>query len=102
MRYVIADNPGSLWGHIFRDGEPEIMTRFVFDLEDRRLVAGGYQGGYSQSGPWWADMSAEMLADLQDSLVNANPDALDNPEYWGLLSSDELPEWAARPAAPRP
>ena len=36
------------------------------------------------------------MTDVQDSLKNANEDALANPSVWGLTQSVELPEWAKR------
>lgn len=94
-RYVIADEPGSLWGHLFDETGRETMTRFVFDREQNALVAlqvrldGGWENG-----------SDAMIADLEDSLVNANPDALTDPGYWGLVTADEHPSWATIVAPP--
>lgn len=100
MRYVIAGTPGGLWGHIFDNAEGEVMTQFVYDTQERKLVAAKIVGGQSEGGPWWTDASPVMVADLEDSLVNANEDALDNPGDWGLAVSDELPDWASESARP--
>jgi hypothetical protein len=39
------------------------------------------------------------IADLEDSLKNANPEALEKPGYWGLIESDTLPAWCQEPSA---
>lgn len=100
-RYLVADEPSSLWGHIF-DGRREVMTRFVFDQSDLKLLAA--QIKWDANGGW-SDANAVELADLEDSLVNANEDALDDPANYGLLVADDLPDWAAAlspaPAASR-
>lgn len=93
MRYVITDD--LQWGHIFEGGTSETMCLFAFDRQENRLVAGMVPGGFGAEGQWWTPMSARMLADLEDSLVNANPDALSNPDDWGLSETDDLPEWAS-------
>lgn len=91
-RYVIADDESSLWGHLFGPGDHETMTRFVYDVVDRKIVAADYQ-----SRNLWIAMDDDMLANFRDHLENANPDALDNPEDWDLATSDELPDWANQP-----
>jgi len=95
MRYVIADEDGSLWGHIFEQDGPEVMTRWVYDRETSTIVAAMEVGGRSQNGEWWAKLSEAAMADLAESVIGANSDAIDNPEYWELRESDVLPEWAS-------
>lgn len=95
MRYVISDD----WGHIFDDHEGEVSTRIVYDTIDEKLVAAMVDSGDNKGGPLWTDASSLMIADLEDSLKNANDDALENPDRWGLTASDDLPEWAASQTA---
>ncbi len=91
MPYIIADETHELWGHFFEedDGYNERHCRFVYDdieehvekLEIRRDSR-------------WCTASRSDYANLEDSLKNANPDALENPEDWGLGVSNRLPDWA--------
>jgi hypothetical protein len=46
-------------------------------------------------------MTADALADVKDSVVNANPEAVEHPAEWGLEETDDLPDWAAQ-ASPSP
>jgi hypothetical protein len=92
-RYIIADGG---WTHIFTEYdlekdkkvERERECRFVFDTEIKKLIhidrwiLHGYVPG-----------SEEERADVEDSLVNANPTALESPEEWDLYTSDEMPDW---------
>lgn len=94
MRYVIADEEGSLWGHIFEDDRPEVMTRWVYDRQEEKLLAAMEAGGRGQNGEWWAKLSSDAAADLAESVIEANFDAIEHPETFGLRESDELPEWA--------
>ena len=93
-RFVIADEGSSLWGHLFGPGNNETMTRFVFDREEQAIAAAEHQVGTA-----WLPMTEEMLANFNDHLTNANPDALENPASWDLRTSSELPDWVEAPAA---
>lgn len=101
-RYIISDpDQGMGWGHIFseydldtdRPVERERITRFVFDTEQGCLV----HLEIDRMGLAAAD--AAEVADVEDSLKNANPQALEDPETWGLIGSDMLPEWCVAPVA---
>lgn len=104
-RYIIADpDQGAGWGHIFEDvriggsvQSRERMLRFVFDLEENRIEHLEVQWGNQ-----WIEGSRYDLADVEDSLKNANPGALEDPVYWGLLVSDDLPDWAKMQEMPTP
>jgi hypothetical protein len=89
-RYIIADpDAGNGWGHIFSEGdaERERVTRFVFDSEASALIhLDVYRGSVIAA----TDVE---IADVEDSLKNANIEALENPEDWGLIGSDTLPPW---------
>jgi hypothetical protein len=85
-RYLIADG----WTHIFtEDGrDRERPTRFVFDRESRSLPVLDIQ----RENKWRAGTEVEK-ADLLDSLVDANAEALDAPADWDLVESDSIPAW---------
>lgn len=99
-RYIVADPAqGMGWSHIFsekndagRDVERERMTRFVYDAELGSLIhLEIHQIGCMR------DADAAETADVEDSLKNANSEALDDPAAWGLIVSDTLPDWCAKP-----
>ena len=92
-RYVVADS----WGHIFDDAEGERMTSWVYDREQGKLIAATYEFEFKTY-----DASPEMLADLEDSVKNANEDCLVRPAYWELEETDELPDWVSATEAPAP
>jgi hypothetical protein len=80
------------WGHLFGPGNKrETMTEFVYDTEEESLVAVLIQ--YDAALDKWELASEHKRADLEDSLKNANPEALENPHEWDLDYTDELPDW---------
>jgi hypothetical protein len=94
-RYVIADpDSGNGWGHIFSENgtERERMTRFVFDTETASLI----HVDVDHMG--LATATEVETSDLEDSLKNANSEALEAPEAWGLIGADTLPVWCREPA----
>lgn len=100
MRYIIADpDQGCGWDHIFLEGgrDTERETRFVFDPETEKLLMADIRRDWK-----WRAASSDELADLEDSLLNANGDALEDPEDWALIASDDLPDWAEGAEAPAP
>lgn len=94
-RYIIADpDLGMGWGHIFteEDGvDRERITRFIFDTETSSLIHVDVDRADRLTA------TAIEIADLEDSLKNANPEALESPEEWGLIGSDSLPAWCPEP-----
>lgn len=95
-RFIIADPAieGQGWTHIFEENGRtfERQVRFVFDRERDCLHCADIRHGRK-----FQEASCDEIAELEDSLKNANPDAIDNPAGWGLGESDEwLPEWAPR------
>lgn len=84
-RYLVAEN----WGHTF-GGTTEQMVSFVFDREAHDMVYMEFHNGTVAS-------RAEMN-DVKDSLLNANPEALEDPAGWGLDEEAKVPDWA-KPAA---
>jgi hypothetical protein len=100
-RYLIADPDmpeSNAWDHYVGTdhGEQLLPTRFIFDREDEEILRAEalYKGE-------WIRLTWDDVEDLEDSLVTANPQALDNPASYGLATSDEVPDWAA-PSGPRP
>lgn len=81
-RYVFGD-----WTHIFDFGQ-EKMTKFVFDRQVNAVIHMRVEGMMG-----WFAADAGHRADLTDSLVNANEEALEKPEEYGLEESDGLPAW---------
>jgi hypothetical protein len=79
-QYLIAED----WGHTFV-GSTETMVSFVFDTTVHRITYMMVKGQLA---------SRAEIADVENSLLNANSEALDDPEEWGLEASDELPDWA--------
>lgn len=99
--YLIADPDMSSskgWQHYIGtdNGEKLMTTRFVFDLGDKEIKRADafYEGE-------WCRLTWEDIEDLEDSLLGGNPEAIDDPEKYGLAPSQELPDWAA-PEAPTP
>lgn len=84
-RYVVSDG----WGHFFQENAPESITRWVYDRESERLVAGAVRHGHIH--PEWEPLDAVQFADIEDSLKTANEDALLNPGHWDLQYADEIP-----------
>ena len=80
-RYLVAE----YWGHIFA-GNTEQMVRFVFDREAQDMAYLEFKDGTVAT-------KAE-LNDVKDSLLNANPEALEDPAGWGLDEEAEVPDWA--------
>lgn len=88
-RYITSNG---YWGHIFDNAQGEVMTEWVYDTTTETLVAAYVQ--HDRALDKWELASPDQLADLEDSIKNANSDALDNPSAWELAYSDELPNWA--------
>lgn len=84
-RYLVSEG----WGHLFGPGNNETTVRFVFDREVHRIIMMEYQ----ERGQW-RRATAFDIADVQDSLLNANGEALDKPGEYDCSNSHDLPEWA--------
>jgi hypothetical protein len=86
------------WGHLFGPGnQRETLTEFVYDTEDETVLAVLIQ--HDAARDQWELASEHKRADLEDSLKNANPAALENPHEWDLDYADELPEWVPQQPA---
>jgi hypothetical protein len=90
-KYLVSDG----WGHVFDKGER--MVRFVFDTELQQVI---FMEVETSSG--WQATTKVQMADVTDSLVNANEEVLTNPEDEGLGAVDVLPTWAAKDASAVP
>lgn len=94
-RYLVTAD--SHWGHLFDDSGRETITQFVYDTQEETMVAVLMQRDAALDK--WDLASDDEAADLEDSLVNANQWALDDPEEAGLDYTDDLPEWAVKAPA---
>lgn len=81
------------WSHIFTQGGPDTHTRIVFDKEENRVVA---MELHAPRFGGWIQATRSHREDVTDSIVNANPEALTEPENWGLSSSDAPPMWSLK------
>lgn len=89
------------WTHIFGPGSKETVLRIVFDRQENSLVACEYE----DPPRGWFQASSSDGADVEDSLKNANEEAIDSPAEYGLEESDGLPDWTREPTGaerPRP
>lgn len=79
------------WSHIFDTQERPGTTNLTicFDTEQNKLVAMNIHLSYG-SFP----ASKQEIEDVQDSLINANEDALECPEDYCLEVSSTPPAWA--------
>ncbi|GEM_PF-6998102 len=90
-RYIITEG---YWGHIFDEKQGEVMTEWVYDTQEEQLIGALVASDRSPKLASWQEATADELADLEDSIKNANSDALEKPEDWGLTYTDELPDYA--------
>lgn len=97
------------WTHLFGSGRTETAVRLVYDLREERIVAMQLLG---LPGPSFCTASQAEILDVEDSLKNANSEALSDPSEYGLARAYVLPTWAwadgaaeqfdAQPARERP
>ena len=87
-RYI-ATNP--YWEHIFDEDQGAVLTEWIFDTETEKLVGAMIADKSSLNFANWHKASPDELADLEDSIKNANEDCIDNPEDWDLIQTNELP-----------
>lgn len=89
--FIIADEASTCWGHIFTEEDCEIERdcRFVYDIAAEKIVHLEIMVAHG-----WSDADAAETADVEDSLKNANEEAVKYPERWGLAVLDVLPDWA--------
>lgn len=85
MKSYITGN----WGHIFPSSQSERDLRFVLDTNTNKVIA-----MQIRTGSGYQHATKEEMADVEDSLLNANEDAIKHPEDWGLVAVAMLPDWA--------
>lgn len=79
------------WSHFFGPGNTnERSCRFVYNRQTESVTHLQIEDGVRG----WVSAGTAEMADLQDSLQNANDEALTAPDDWGLDALDDLPEWA--------
>lgn len=98
-RYLVSD----AWGHIFA-GSREETTKWVLDLQARKLIC-----GFIREWRGWTLLGGYPLLDLQEDveqnvLSEIDDDVLDledteDLEEFGLVATNELPDWAKQPLA---
>lgn len=89
-QFLIAGAPNG-WAHIFA-GFGEFVVRFVFDRKQQSIIA----MQLSVSGGNWRNATPDQIADVEDSVKNANVEAIADPygSGYGLVAADDLPVWA--------
>jgi hypothetical protein len=95
--YIIADpDSSSGWTHIWneqtRAGDPvvDVERPCLFALE---RVRASVHLGIEFDAPTCPETSEEAEG-LLDGLVNANPDVIDDPKFYGFQTSNRLPGWS--------
>lgn len=93
-RYLVSEG----WNHLFGPGSAETSVRFAYDRALSRVCV--MQAWNIQT---WVDCSFAEMADVTDSINNANPEALEAPRDWNLaeVQADQLPDWACSVIYPR-
>ncbi|MFU5275039.1 hypothetical protein ACM7YY_09945 [Pseudomonas aeruginosa] len=81
------------WSHIFDGERSERMTRVVLDAPTQKLLVLQVQRNRAVIGSYGLSTRTELL-DVEDSMVNANPELFDDPSAFGLAVTDSLPVWA--------
>jgi hypothetical protein len=98
LSYIVADEEADLWGHLFQDADGETRERncrFVFDVEEETMI---HVEVFQDNA--WNTASEDERADVEDSLKNGNPEAIDVPFLLGLRVTNDLPDWIMNTPAP--
>ena len=85
-RYLIAED----WGHIFLKRYGQETIRWVADWEYLMVMEVQV---YDVRSREWEDAAPSEFCNVVNSIKQNG--FLADPEKWGLIQSDELPEWAA-------
>lgn len=80
------------WNHLFADDKCERSTRILLDASTQKLLRLDVQHNLAISDSYRQAFPDE-LADVEDSLLNANGDLFDTPNDYGLELIYTLPEW---------
>jgi hypothetical protein len=88
------------WNHLFGAGSQETLVRLVLDAQEKTIIAMQIKDG--PLADRWVDVTQKsLILDVQDSVINANGDCLEDPEEYGLERAYVLPEWAEERDEPR-
>lgn len=81
------------WNHIFEGERSERMTRVVLDAATQKVLVLQVQRNRAMTDSYGLSTRNELL-DVEDSMVNANPELFDDPSAFGLVVTDSMPDWA--------
>ena len=81
------------WSHIFEGERSERMTRVVLDTATQKVLVLQVQRNRAVTDSYGHSTRTEML-DVEDSMVNANPELFDDPGAFELEVTDSMPDWA--------
>lgn len=77
-----------VWGHLFDyDRGRERLTKIVIQVEPPKLVAAQVQRNRGMKTSYMTASPAE-LADIEDSIINANPDVFACPDDFALIYTE--------------
>lgn len=88
QQYIVGE-----WSHLFPDENNDRPTRIVIDAVTQKLVRLQVQQNRAVSDSYRVATRLEV-EDVEDSIVNANPEVFDAPADFGLEATNELPAWA--------
>lgn len=81
-----------IWSHLFKDDQGERTTRILIDATSQKLIRMDIQANRAINDSF-RQASRDEMADVEDSLVNANSELFDMPDDYGLELTNALPEW---------
>lgn len=87
-KYIVGD-----WSHIFEGEKSDRPTRIVIDAQANKLIQLEVLADLADGDSYRLPTRLEF-EDVADSIVNANAEVFDRPADFGLVSTDELPDWA--------
>lgn len=82
------------WGHLFEGERSERMTKIFAHADTGKIIAAKIERHRGLEGDLgYGFATRDEAADIEDSLINANGEALENPGEWGLEFTDTEPDW---------
>lgn len=82
------------WSHLFPCDKGERRTRIVVNATEQKLIQLQVQVNRAILDSF-RPATPDELADVEDSLINANGELFDNPADYGLSTTTEIPAWAS-------
>lgn len=82
------------WAHIFDGESHDRNTLILLDTQTQKLIEAKVQRNMAVNDSY-TQATPDEIADIEDSLVNANGELFENPKDYGLEHTDNLPIWAA-------